>query len=467
MTLNLESSACPIFRRLHIGSRELSIDLGWDRAWGKAPREVCLFRYDQAFRAELKSNWPVLLLAFNCLLFGFSAPAFALPFLFGEVINEFGWTREQATLLASAKYLTGAVAALAVGRCLDLVGVRTALAVSIGIGGLALVSLFFVNGLAVYYLAGVLLGLAGPGAMVAVQILVSRTFHASQGTAIGAALLGTSLGSILVPLVITALVSWLGWRLAFPALSLGIWVIVLPMLFFMMPASLKGHAPDQIDPGAESKTQPGSKTGLVDAFSTMKSTQFWLLAGATFITAMVDQGFIQHQVLILSDINLSREAAALAVSAIGVIGIICRVLAGNILDSSSNRGLAVLYSTLTISALLAFYLVSPIALMAFVVLRAAGHAAVLVDTTVMTKHVFGMRNFGTMVGIFTAITSVGFATGPWIMGRLYDTNGNYSVAFALFALLPLIAAVMTWMLKPTFWRSGRSAGATAPGETRA
>jgi len=98
-----------------------------------------MFRFDAAFREELRANWPVLLLAFGCLFFGFSAPAFALPFLFAEVIKEFGWTREQATLLASAKYLVGAVSALMVGRFLDITGVRSAPPVTIGLGGLALI----------------------------------------------------------------------------------------------------------------------------------------------------------------------------------------------------------------------------------------------------------------------------------------------------------------------------------------
>lgn len=421
---------------------------------------MSLFRFDAAFRSELRSDWPVLVLAFSCLFFGFSAPAFALPFLFAEVIEEFGWTREQATLLASAKYLTGAVAALAVGRCLDLIGVRAALVGSLGIGGIALISLFFVNSLSIYYMAGIMLGLAGPGAMVAVQILVSRTFHASQGTAIGAALLGTSLGSVLVPLVITALIAALGWRLAFPALSLGIWLVVMPMLLLFMPKIARAERPQAwTDPTA---TGP---QGLAAVARIMRKGQFWLLAGASFLTATVDQGFIQHQVLILSDINLSSGAAALAVSAIGLFGIACRILAGNILDSSSNKGLSVLYSTLAIGSLAAFYLVNPFILMAFVVLRAAGHAAVLVDGPVMVKHVFGLKNFGTMMGVFTAISSIGFATGPWIMGRLYDLNGNYNVAFVLFAILPLMAAAMTWMLKPTHWHLMRS-GADAQPEAK-
>jgi nitrate/nitrite transporter NarK len=80
----------------------------------------------------------------------------------------------------------------------------------------------------------------------------------------------------------------------------------------------------------------------------------------------------------------------------------------------------------------------------------------------MTKHVFGLKNFGTMVGIFTAITSVGFAIGPWIMGRLYDLNGNYHVAFILFAAMPLAAAFMTWLLKPTFWHALRANAKPVP-----
>ncbi|MES2861803.1 MAG: MFS transporter [Pseudomonadota bacterium] len=413
---------------------------------------MSLFRFDAAFREELKADWPVLLLAVCCLLFGFSAPTFALPFLFSEVISEFGWTREQATLLASAKFLVGAVAALAAGRCLDVVGVRAALIATIGIGGAALVSLFFVHDLTTYYLAGVLMGLAGPGTMVAVQILVSRTFHASQGTAIGAALMGTSIGSIVVPLVIAALISALGWRIAFPALSLGVWLVIMPMLLFFMPKERAPTSPAAI----ERATHVGSAS-LLDAWKVMKTTQFALLAGATFLTSLIDQGFIQHQVLILQDANLSRESAAWAVSAIGMVGIVCRILVGNILDSTSNKGLSFLYGTLTLTALTAFYLVNPMILMAFVVVRAAGHATVLIDTTVMNKHVFGLKNFGTMVGVFTAITSVGFAVGPWLMGRLYDMNGNYHAVFALFCVLPLAAAAMTWFLKPTFWRplSGR------------
>lgn len=402
-----------------------------------------------------RTDWPVLLLAFSCLFFGFSAPAFALPFLFVEVIKEFNWTREEATLLASAKYLTGAVSALLVGRFLDITGVRAALLATIGLGGLALISFLWVPNLTAYYIVGAVLGLAGPGAMVAVKVMVSRTFHASQGTATGVALLGTSLGSVLVPLIISFLISAVGWRWAFAGLSAGIWLVAMPMLLFAFPRAGRKPSPDpSAVPLAEGA--PAPRTGLGEVAKLAKGKTFWILGAALFIGALVDQAFIQHQVLILNDLNMSREMAALAISAIGVVGIFFRILIGNLLDSKSNKGLSAMYLLLTVSSLIAFYLVNPFILMSFVVLRAGGHAAILLDTNVMTKHTFGLKNFGTLVGVYTALVSLGFAVGPWIMGRLYEVYGNYHAAFLLFAALPLVGAVLIWNLKPTYWLAARA-----------
>lgn len=429
-----------------------------------------MFRFDEGVRTELRGNWPVLVVAFSCLLFGFSAPAFALPFLFTEVIDEFGWTREQATLLASAKYLTGAVAALIVGRFVDVTGVRLALLLTIGTGALALVTFIWVPNLTFYYLSGVLMGFSGPGAMVAVKVLVSRTFHAAQGTAMGFALLGTSVGSVIVPLIISALIGAFGWRYGMAAMSLGVWLVAVPMLFlkfFTNGMIDKNAAPRIVNPSpaqiAERKAQRAATLTASRAAlrQLMRGRSFWLIAGAVYLAAVVDQAFIQHQVLIFDDLNLPREITAAGISAMGLIGIAFRVIIGNILDSKSHKGASALYILLTLASLLAFALGNPLIFFAYVVMRAAGHAAVLLDTTVLTKHAFGLKNYGTLVGIYTAFVSLGYATGPWLMGRLYDMSGSYNSSFVLFAILPMIAAVLVWFMKPEYWLApGKPAAST-------
>ena len=167
---------------------------------------------DAVFLEEFRRNWKILAIAFVCFLFAFSAPAFSLPFLYRSVIEEFGWTREQATLLASAKYATGAIFSILIGRFIDVIGIRNVLITVSALGAFAMVSFLWTPNLTIYYLSGVLLGIASPGTIVAVKVLISRTFHASQGTAMGIAMLGTALGAVIVPLAITYLIGNYGWR---------------------------------------------------------------------------------------------------------------------------------------------------------------------------------------------------------------------------------------------------------------
>lgn len=417
-----------------------------------------MLKLDATFRAEFRNNRTALALATVCMIFAFSAPSFSLPFLFPEVIREFGWTREQATLLASAKYATGAVAAIVIGRFIDSIGPMVALAFASAVGGVAMVGFLWVNSLSSYYVLGMMLGVAGPGTIIAVKVLVSQRFHRSQGTAMGVALLGASVGSMLVPVIIAALIAWFGWRGGFALLSLGVWLVTLPALLF---AALFLKRSDASSPAtAVSSAAP---TGTLIAV--MKRPVFWIFAVAVFLGGLVDQAFIQHQVLIFTDLSLSRELVALGVSAMGVIGFFARVLVGTLFDRTSTRGAAVMYVLLGFASLLAIILGNPIIFALFVVARAVAHSGMLLETTVITKHVFGTERLGTLLGIYTAFVTAGFATGPWLMGRLFDMSGSYTPAFLIFFGVALIAALLMSLIEPTYWRALKAADAARQAPT--
>jgi MFS family permease len=411
-----------------------------------------MLKLDATFRAEFRDNRTALALATICMIFAFSAPSFALPFLFPEVIREFGWTREQATLLASAKYATGAVAAIVIGRFIDSIGPMVALAFASAVGGVAMVGFLWVNSLSSYYVLGMMLGVAGPGTIIAVKVLVSQRFHRSQGTAMGVALLGASVGSMLVPVIIAALVAWFGWRGGFALLSLGVWLVTLPALLF---AALFLRKSDASTPAAAASSAAPSGTLI----AVMKRPVFWIFAVAVFLGGLVDQAFIQHQVLIFTDLSLSRELVALGVSAMGVIGFFARVLVGTLFDRTSTRGAAAMYVLLGFASLLAIILGNPIVFALFVVARAVAHSGMLLETTVITKHVFGTERLGTLLGIYTAFVTAGFATGPWLMGRLFDMSGSYTPAFLIFFGVALVAALLMSLIEPTYWRALKAADA--------
>ena len=403
---------------------------------------------DNEFIAELRCHWRVLLVAFACLLFAFSAPAFLIPFLYPEVIREFGWTREQAVFLASSKYLTGALVSIVVGRVIDVVGVKSVLVTVSAIGGVALLSFLWTPNLGVYYAAGILLGFSGAGTMVSIKVLISRVFHHSQGTAMGIAMLGTSLGSIAVPLVLTYLFGVYGWRSGVALLSAGVWLVALPLTLWLLSAA-------SLDVPAREEAPPASfNWALARQFAAAPG--FWHILFAVFAAGFVDQAFIQHQVLYLrEDLGMQATMVAAAISAIGLVGLGARPLVGGLFDSLSVRGVSLSYQALSIAAVVALGALNPTLFVLFIVFRAVGHSAVLLDTLVLAKHAYGLTNIGILLGIYTAAVNVGFAAGPPVVARLYAMTGSYLVPFLLCAVIGVIAAAVLLPVKPRYWLAQR------------
>jgi len=411
-----------------------------------------MFRFDAAFRAEFRDNWRVLAIAFLTLLCGFSAPAFALPYIFPAVIDNLGWTREQAMLLASSKYAIGAICALLVGRFVDKTGAWLSLLFTVSLGGVALLSFLWIETLTAYYAIGIFLGFASGGTMVAVQVLISRAFHRSQATAMGMALMGNLAGSALIPFAIVAATDAFGWRGGIAAMSAGIWLAAVPLLLFglVSPAMAFGRRPKTV-PAAEA--QAASDVSTADTMRhLMRQPRFWLIGIAVFLVSVVDQGFTQHQVLMFQDAGIDGYWQAAGMSAIGLFGIVTRLLVGNILDATSNKGLAILWWVLSASILMAFWLASPIIFIAYIITRAIGHSAVMLDAVTLAKHVWGpSRTLGTLLGTYTAMSSAGFALGPWLMGWLHDQSGSYASTYLIFAAVPIVASLLIWRIVPVFW----------------
>lgn len=415
-----------------------------------------MFRFDKAVRQEFRINWLPLATAFSCLLFGLSASAFSAPFLFPELIAEYGWSREQATLFASTKYASATFGALFFGLTINRIGVWPTLLFVMSLAGAGMVSWLWMDGLTIYYLSGAMTGFAVGGGGIAIKVLVARAFHASQGTAMGIALTGAALAGSIIPVVISFLISNFGWRYGYAALSLAVWFIVLPLLIYGYTVSRRekaatGVAPDDPTDAALSEDRKGAIARITGY---MRQKNFWMVAAALSVSSIVDAGFTQHQVLILRDFNFEQATIVSVISIIGLVNVGARIVSGNIMDSTSNKGMAGLYFTLLLACALAPLLSLPLVLFIFILFRAFGHSAVMLDTAVMTKHAFGnVVDLGLLYALMSACTSAGSATGPWIMGRIFDVTGSYNMAYVVFAGLSILAVVLAWNVKPVYWLS--------------
>ena len=261
-------------------------------------------------------------------------------------------------------------------------------------------------------------------------------------------MLGTSIGSVIVPIAITFLIQAYGWRNATALMSSGVWLLALPlMIFFLTEKSF------------ESKDYDRGKQGHESAALTWKlakefggQPRFWFIAAAVFAAAFVDQAFIQHQALYFEvDLGIAATVVGATYAGMGMVAIASRPLVGSIFDKLSVKGVSLTYLILAAACLLALGAINPYILGAFLVLRAVAHSAVLLDTTVLAKHTFGLANIGILLGVYTAVVNLGFALGPWFMGAMFDATGSYVIPFVVCAVVSLFAAAVLIPVRPDYW----------------
>jgi MFS family permease len=407
---------------------------------------------------EVWRGWPVLAAAVICMLLVFGVPTFSLPFLFRSVIEEFGWTREQATLIASLKFTTGIVVALVLGRVIDRIGVGVATVVIGGLGGLAMLSMKWIGSLSAFYAAGICLGVATSGIMLATKILVSHMFKAHQGTALGIALTGSSIASVIVPFTVAPLIHSIGWRAAMAMMGLVTLVTVVPVAIFLARYARRHESASHADTAPVTSAHAAASERADTAGSgysrLIRSRDFWFIAIGLAAVGAIDQGLNQHKVLYLeTDVGMDPQLVQYGVGLAAFLGAISKLAFGILYDRISTRGIMVVYALLGIAALSAIPVTGAATMFLFLSLRGLAHGGLIVDVPVVSKHVFGPRQLGTTIGALTAAVHVGYATGPWIMGYVFDTLGSYRPALLLFAALGVLACVLLVPVKPVYWEA--------------
>jgi MFS family permease len=401
----------------------------------------------QTFVTELRDQWPLVLALFLVQVFAFGFPVFALPFVYAGATDEFGWTRQQAVLLASFKFYVGAAAALVVGRMLDAVNPKHVIAVSAVLGALAMSGFIIADRLPAYYVLGAILGLNGSGLAVAVNVVASRAFEKSTGTMLGIVLSGTSVAGMLLPVLMAPLMESIGWRTAMAILSCGIWLIALPVwLVVFRHSGLLGKS-------LQNKGYHAARTGMWDHFRELAGTRdFWLIFIGCFLASAVDQALVQNQVLFLQlEKGLSLEMVAWGASLLAGIGIGSKIFFGWIFDRLSITGIVLCYLLLALSVGLSFSVIGVSTMLIFMAVRGIAHGGLIVSGAVLLKHRYGPQNLGLNMGIYTLCASIGFGFGPPLMAHMADASGSYNGAFAMGTFVVVAAAIFLCPIKPKFW----------------
>jgi MFS transporter, OFA family, oxalate/formate antiporter len=303
------------------------------------------------------------------------------------------------------------------------------------------------------------LGASGVSHAVTWPVIISRWFRRNRGLATGLAVTGPIFGS---PLVIlnTQIEAAYGWRVilfGYGTLIL-IGVTLLSMLVRDRPEPY-GLRPDGDPPeeGASAEYPTGQSRRRTDAGLTLRAVfrtkEFWLFTSYLSGTFAVNSAVQGHMIpYFQQDIGLTAAWAAVVMSMVFIISGIGRIGGGYLLDRMDYRivlavvaammGIALLYlqvvAVKTVWATLPFALMFGVSFGCLVPMRGA-----------VGSIMFGTRTIGGILGLLQGGPIAAGVIGPFVMGVIFDLNGNYSVGiWGLIAISAFMVPLSLAMASP-------------------
>ncbi len=361
-----------------------------------------------------------------------------------SLIKEFGWSRSSLKFRDLLTFgLTGLLGPLA-GALADKFGVRRLLAFGATLLMVGFLLYSRIQSITHMYLIHCLfsLVLVSSGLIVAIM-LVSHWFVEKRGTAIGIALVGTSLGGIFFPQVGTWLISNFGWRKAMMWEAVFPIILLLAVIFLIRDSPKdRGMLPLGVEPQTAADVAAGKPDIELSGLSygeAIRTTTFWALAFAAMTTFYSILGAQAHLFLHLRDLEFSPQVASTGISLLFGMALFGKFGFGYLADRIDHK--MVFYGNLAVM-LIGAILLATVKVELFwiaVVLFGLGWGGLYTMLQLLTVECFGLKATGKILGTITVLDAIGGGLGIWLTGLLYDKTGSYQVPFSVLVVLIVLA----------------------------
>ena len=285
-------------------------------------------------------------------------------------------------------------------------------------------------------------GLLLAGSITA-QTITARWFDRNAGLALGIVSTGSSIGGLLLPMLIVYLQSTHGWREANLWLAGLVVVVITPACLFLQdkPKNTESDEADHLseDSGPSTQQYQGKEWTLRDI---LMSRSFWSMALCFTVISAVFIAIQQNLAPLASDNNIDAMKVSTVVALMAFVMIGAKLLFGFLSDRMNIRvlfvsacgALAVVLLLLTVSAITYTILMVTAALVGF-----AAACSMPLSASIIRRD-FGALSFGRVKGLMYTVLALG-AAGPWIAGTIYDATGDYETAWIVLGVL-LIPAIV-------------------------
>jgi len=400
-------------------------------------------------------GWWIVSASFLILLVTVGVGLYAAPVFLPSLQSHFGWSRAAITLGGGIAALTVGAVSPFVGALIDRYGARKVMTGGALVMGCAFASMGLIRSLwHLYALNAVAAAGIACVAWLPNQTLISNWFDRRRGLAMGIAQAGIGVGGFTMASLTGILVAQLGWRTAFMGLGGLVLVLVVSVVAVVVrtrPADL-GLLPDGAPPdsGTTPEEGPGETRatqglGLSEA---LRSSAFWVLSLGHVLWAFGSMSIIGHLPAVLTDRGFEIPIAGRALGVTILVSVVGRLSFGFFSDRHQKRlimSAALILHALAVACLFVEHSIP--ALVAFLIVFGLGLGGGSVLVPLLIGEYFGLRAFGTILGVVTISATLGAAAGPIVTGRIFDVTGSYDPAFMLHIISFCAAALAIFFLR--------------------
>lgn len=394
------------------------------------------------------AGWRVVSGAFVGMLLSSGLFTYAFTVLVNPIRDEFGASVEQVMYSLTVGTLCSLILAPLTGIMIDRFSVRHLMTAGSLVTVVGLYAVSLTQSIVMFNLLfGITMALSmSMMGIMAGSAVVARWFTRMRGKALGIAAMGTSLGGVIVPALLTWWVEDSGWRYALQNVALLTLVLVTPLIWFSVrnrPQDLHLHP----DGNAEQPTELGEAATLGMA-SIVRTRSFWLvglsmgMVFAAFSSMLANLGPYAAR-LGNSDAKISTLIAVLSIG-----GLLGKLVFGTAADRINLKfGMWASHALLLLSFSLLLleppYWVLMIAASSF----GLSTGGMLPVWNAMMARVFGVDSFGRAMGAMGPLITLCMLPAYAVVGRLFDSTDSYNAGLMLFSGVVLLAALLLLPLR--------------------
>lgn len=397
-------------------------------------------------------GWWVVAAAFLNFFFIIGIIFYGFPVFYASFVEALGFTRAQVTQGFLLGFLIiGLPSGLVAGAVIDRIGARWVIVAGAAFVGVSLLLMARMTQLWQYEALCVLevLGyvFAGP---IANQVLVSRWFRARRGRAMGIAYLGLGSGGVVAPKLINYLIHGYGWRHALEIVAILLMAVLFPVGIWVTRSTPEesGLLPDGevASNSGDPFASPANSSGVAAA---VKTKNFWLiLAGSTLAIGAIGS-VIQHFILFLKDQGYSGTVASNFSSGLLTASLAGRILVGYAVDRVSKKNaMALFYFLIGASVLLLSAAKVPVMVWVFAAIFGFSMGADYMLISLVAAECFGTASLGKLLALIIAGYSLGQWGFPWIVGKIFDVQHSYALAWKGVAIAGMLGGLVVYAIGP-------------------